>query len=170
MASTQDRKLSTYVRQHSKGFSKLRRSSSVIKELPRHVVSQQTKKLVADKVWYADESGLWNLFKLVDQKNSILTLANLSNNQEITVDIAFNDVFPHNTSVVADMTLLRSLNEPTIVYNLRERYLNRKSHTYMGSVLITSNPFEWYPEPEAHTFVGRARDPDNPHPFAIAGN
>ena len=67
------------------------------------------------------------------------------------------------------MTSLRYLHEPAILYNLKQRLLNKCPYTYMGSILITVNPFFWLPEPAINEYVGKSMNPEKPHPFAIAG-
>jgi myosin heavy subunit len=130
------------------------------------------KATVATKhVWVADsETGDWNLCKVIGQDNSMMTLQNVTTGARFSYDTAFGEVFQANDGVYPDMTYLRHLHEAAILHNLRERLLAREPYTFMGSVLISVNPFEWLENPNPAIFAGKSMDSDKPHPFAIAGN
>ena len=130
------------------------------------------KASVATKhVWVADsKTGDWNLCNVIGQENSSMTLQNLTSGERFTYDTAFGEVFQANESIYPDMTYLRHLHEAAILHNLRERLLAREPYTFMGSVLISVNPFEWLENPNPATFAGKSMESDKPHPFAIAGN
>ena len=44
---------------------------------------------------------------------------------------------------VADMTNLNCLNEPSILYNLRLRFLASHPYTYTAGICIAVNPYQW---------------------------
>lgn len=127
------------------------------------------KKIFSENIWCEDSDGLWILYKVIKQEDSNLKLQNLITKDEIEINLAFHDVYPSNNNIVADMIFLRSLSEPTIMSNLKERYINKLTYTYMGSILITINPFEWSVNPNIELYSGKPIDPENPHPYAIAG-
>lgn len=153
----------------TKAFQTLRRSSSIVKDIPKNIISQQIKKIYVENVWCEDNDGNWILYKVIQQDNSNLILYDIKKKKEISINLAFHDVYPSNNNIVSDMIFLRSLNEPTILSNLNERYMNKFTYTYMGSILIAVNPFEWSTNPNIELFSGKIRDPENPHPYAIAG-
>ena len=103
------------------------------------------------------------------QQGSVVTLRNPSTSDTFDIDLNFRDVYPHDANVVPDMTYLRSLCEPTILHNLEQRSIGQKPYTYMGPILISVNPFEWYPFPDTKQYIGKPLNSDNPHPYAIAG-
>lgn len=109
------------------------------------------------------------LHKTIQQDKSVALLKNLTTNDVKRYDLSFIDVHCHDTNVVTDMTSLHNLSEPTILYNLQQRSSNKFPYTYMGTVLISCNPFEWYPFPNNAEYYGKVLDPTKPHPFAIAG-
>jgi myosin heavy subunit len=99
----------------------------------------------------------------------VALLKNLTTNEVKRFDLSFVDIHCHDTNIVTDMTSLHSLSEPTILYNLQQRSLNKSPYTYMGTVLISCNPFEWYSFPNTTEYSGKVLDPSKPHPYAIAG-
>jgi myosin heavy subunit len=160
----------------SKAFQSIRRSSStIIKDIPLNLIQHQIKSITSEKVWIEDsDRQIWKLYHVVKQEKGDLYLRDVTNSREMVINLAFADVHPAalmDSPLASDMITLRYLNEPTILFNLKERYLKRLPYTYMGSILITANPFEWYlnSSQTAHQFIGKPCDPDNPHPYAIAG-
>ncbi|KAL7980312.1 hypothetical protein Chor_014641 [Crotalus horridus] len=81
----------------------------------------------------------------------------------------------HNVkhSGVDDMVLLSRISEDSIVENLKKRYLDDFIFTYIGSVLISVNPFKQMPyfgEKEIEMYQGAAQYENPPHIYALADN
>ncbi|XP_034265184.1 unconventional myosin-Ie isoform X2 [Pantherophis guttatus] len=79
----------------------------------------------------------------------------------------------HNVkhSGVDDMVLLSKISEDSIVENLKKRYLDDFIFTYIGSVLISVNPFKQMPyfgEREIEMYQGAAQYENPPHIYALA--
>lgn len=72
-----------------------------------------------------------------------------------------------------NMIHLNDLNEPTILHNLRQRFLKDQIYTFVSSILVACNPFKLLPiyTPEV---LDRYKDGGSrsqpPHIFAIADN
>jgi len=60
-------------------------------------------------------------------------------------------------------------NEKEILKNLRARYLTNHPYTYIGSHLISMNPFMTLSLPNIRNYVGKSFNFKQPHPFALAG-
>lgn len=129
-------------------------------------IKSKTPPFQTSNGWWMNPQGDWILCDIVQQEDDILTIKNV--NEELQVGIS--DVLPFNNDTVSDMTSLRYLHEPGILYNLQNRLLNKFPYTYMGSILISVNPFEWLPGPDMKDFIGKSTNPDKPHPYAIAGH
>lgn len=196
----------------SQTFHTLKRSSSIIKELPQQIIQQLSQtKILTKKVWIEDltpnpnpgtgndnDKGLsWKLYRVVKQENNNLYLqeekeeegrerrGGEGEEQEqeewnpnevyrddlLMINLSYVDVYSFNEDqdLVPDMVTLKYLNEPTIIYNIKQRYLSKLPYTYMGSILITANPFEWSEQFFPIDFIGKSFDPNKPHPYAIAG-
>lgn len=72
-----------------------------------------------------------------------------------------------------NMIKLNDLNEPTILHNLRQRFLGDKIYTYVSSILVACNPFKLLPiyTPEImdkYKDGGGREQP--PHIYAISDN
>ncbi|KAH0512052.1 Unconventional myosin-Ie, partial [Microtus ochrogaster] len=79
----------------------------------------------------------------------------------------------HNVkhSGVDDMVLLSKITETSIVENLKKRYMDDYIFTYIGSVLISVNPFKQMPyfgEKEIEMYQGAAQYENPPHIYALA--
>jgi hypothetical protein len=137
-----------------------------------NMIRQESRRMGKPKIafptslgWWMNPQGVWIQCEIVRQEDDSMTIRNDSS--ELLVSPS--DVLAFNVDVVADMTSLRYLHEPAILYNLQQRLLAKHPYTYMGSILIAVNPFCWLPSPELTDFVGKSLNPEQPHPFAIAG-
>jgi hypothetical protein len=148
----------------------MKRAHSISRNEPRDMVRAHKHELNAAKVWYTTQDDSWSLFDLVKQQGSVVTLYDPATAEVADIDLNFRDVYPFDPNVVPDMTYLRTLCEPTILHNLNARSLQQKPYTYMGPILISVNPFEWYPFPDTKLYIGKSMSSDNPHPYAIAGS
>uniref|UniRef100_A0A673W5L2 Osteoclast-stimulating factor 1 n=1 Tax=Salmo trutta TaxID=8032 RepID=A0A673W5L2_SALTR len=76
-------------------------------------------------------------------------------------------------SGVDDMVLLSKINEDAITDNLKKRYMDDYIFTYIGSVLISVNPFKQLPyftDREVELYQGAAQYENPPHIYALADN
>uniref|UniRef100_A0A3Q2PGV1 Myosin IEb n=1 Tax=Fundulus heteroclitus TaxID=8078 RepID=A0A3Q2PGV1_FUNHE len=76
-------------------------------------------------------------------------------------------------SGVDDMVLLSKINEDAITDNLKKRYMDDYIFTYIGSVLISVNPFKQLPyftDREVEMYQGAAQYENPPHIYALADN
>ncbi|XP_078279689.1 unconventional myosin-If-like [Rhinoraja longicauda] len=78
----------------------------------------------------------------------------------------------HNVkqSGVDDMVLLSKITEDAIVENLKKRYLDDYIFTYIGTVLISVNPFKQMPyftDREVEIYQGAAQYENPPHIYAL---
>uniref|UniRef100_A0A4W3JIW8 Myosin IF n=1 Tax=Callorhinchus milii TaxID=7868 RepID=A0A4W3JIW8_CALMI len=81
----------------------------------------------------------------------------------------------HNVkqSGVDDMVLLSKITEEAIVENLKKRYMDDYIFTYIGTVLISVNPFKQMPyftDREVELYQGAAQFENPPHIYALADN
>ncbi|XP_042212124.1 myosin heavy chain, muscle-like [Homarus americanus] len=70
-----------------------------------------------------------------------------------------------------DMSNLTYLNDASVLYNLKSRYVNRLIYTYSGLFCIAINPYKRYPIYTNRTvkiYQGKRRNEVPPHLFAIA--
>lgn len=135
----------------------------------RGSVRVQQRAFPTSEVWVEDKNDGWACCKILEEDGSVLSLQNTKTREIFAVDSAFRDVYPCNAQVVSDMTSLRHHSEPGILYNIKQRWLDKHPYTFMGSVLIAVNPCEWYDHADINSYVGKPINADISHPFAIAG-
>ncbi|XP_078510888.1 myosin-1-like [Lissotriton helveticus] len=92
------------------------------------------------------------------------------------VTVTDDDIFamnPPKFDKVEDMVMLTHLNEPAVLYNLKERYASWMIYTYSGLFCVTVNPYKWLPvyNPEVvNAYRGKKRQEAPPHIFSISDN
>ncbi|MEE6506700.1 hypothetical protein FKM82_007803 [Ascaphus truei] len=92
------------------------------------------------------------------------------------VTVKEDEVFPMNPpkfNKLEDMAMLTHLNEPSVLYNLKERYAAWMIYTYSGLFCATVNPYKWLPvyNPEVvDAYRGKKRQEAPPHIFSISDN
>ncbi|KAL1275111.1 hypothetical protein QQF64_027925 [Cirrhinus molitorella] len=86
------------------------------------------------------------------------------------------DVHPMNPpkfDKIEDMAMMTHLNEPSVLYNLKERYAAWMIYTYSGLFCATVNPYKWLPvyDPEVvAAYRGKKRMEAPPHIFSVSDN
>ncbi|GLD91537.1 hypothetical protein PINS_up000070 [Pythium insidiosum] len=73
---------------------------------------------------------------------------------------------------VEDMRLLRYLNEPSILFNLKQRFEASKPYTYTNDIVIAVNPYKWidglYGEHLHEQYLRKPRDSLSPHVYSTS--
>uniref|UniRef100_A0A8C5SBI5 Myosin heavy chain 3 n=1 Tax=Laticauda laticaudata TaxID=8630 RepID=A0A8C5SBI5_LATLA len=93
-----------------------------------------------------------------------------------TITAKAEDVYsmnPPKFDKIEDMAMLTHLNEPAVLYNLKERYSSWMIYTYSGLFCVTVNPYKWLPvyNPEVVSgYRGKKRSEAPPHIFSISDN
>ncbi|XP_053558301.1 myosin-7 [Bombina bombina] len=80
---------------------------------------------------------------------------------------------PPKFDKIEDMAMLTFLNEPAVLYNLKERYAAWMIYTYSGLFCVTVNPYKWLPVYNAEVvsaYRGKKRSEAPPHIFSISDN
>uniref|UniRef100_A0A8C6YMD3 Uncharacterized protein n=1 Tax=Naja naja TaxID=35670 RepID=A0A8C6YMD3_NAJNA len=93
-----------------------------------------------------------------------------------SVTVKDDQIFPMNPpkyDKIEDMAMMTHLNEPAVLYNLKERYAAWMIYTYSGLFCVTVNPYKWLPvyNPEVvAAYRGKKRQEAPPHIFSISDN
>ncbi|XP_047199731.1 myosin heavy chain, fast skeletal muscle-like [Hippoglossus stenolepis] len=86
------------------------------------------------------------------------------------------DIHPRNPpkfDKLEDMVMMTHLNEPCVLYNLKERYASWMIYTYSGLFCVVVNPYKWLPVYDAivvEGYRGKKRIEAPPHIFSISDN
>ncbi|KAK7916613.1 hypothetical protein WMY93_012374 [Mugilogobius chulae] len=87
-----------------------------------------------------------------------------------------DEIFPMNPpkfDKIEDMAMMTHLSEPSVLYNLKERYAAWMIYTYSGLFCVTVNPYKWLPVYDAKVvsgYRGKKRIEAPPHIFSISDN
>ncbi|RXN06583.1 myosin heavy fast skeletal muscle-like protein [Labeo rohita] len=93
-----------------------------------------------------------------------------------TLTVKEAEIFPMNPpkfDKIEDMAMMTHLNEPAVLYNLKERYAAWMIYTYSGLFCVTVNPYKWLPVYDAVVvagYRGKKRIEAPPHIFSISDN
>ncbi|XP_073699561.1 uncharacterized protein [Garra rufa] len=93
-----------------------------------------------------------------------------------TITVKEDDIHPMNPpkfDKIEDMAMMTHLNEPCVLYNLKERYAAWMIYTYSGLFCVTVNPYKWLPVYDAVVvagYRGKKRIEAPPHIFSISDN
>lgn len=152
-----------------------------------------TQPLMAESnsalVWVADQQHTFVKAKFISDDGKLAKCdlnifddddndesANNNNNNIITVPLAeIHPVNPSNFDMIDNMSELTHLNEPSVLYNLENRYANGMIYTYSGLFLVAINPYcqlNIYSPEYINLYHGVKHDDDDdsvkPHIFSIA--
>uniref|UniRef100_A0A3P9K0W8 Myosin heavy chain, fast skeletal muscle n=1 Tax=Oryzias latipes TaxID=8090 RepID=A0A3P9K0W8_ORYLA len=93
-----------------------------------------------------------------------------------TVTVKEDDIHPRNPpkfDKMEDMAMMTHLNEPSVLFNLKERYASWMIYTYSGLFCVVVNPYKWLPVYDAVVvggYRGKKRIEAPPHIFSISDN
>ncbi|XP_040926920.1 myosin heavy chain, fast skeletal muscle-like isoform X2 [Betta splendens] len=93
-----------------------------------------------------------------------------------TLTVKEDEIFPMNPpkfDKIEDMAMMTHLSEPSVLYNLKERYAAWMIYTYSGLFCVTVNPYKWLPVYDAMVvagYRGKKRVEAPPHIFSISDN
>ncbi|KAM8723550.1 myosin heavy chain, fast skeletal muscle-like isoform 2-T2 [Acanthopagrus schlegelii] len=93
-----------------------------------------------------------------------------------TITVKEEDIHPRNPpkyDKIEDMAMMTHLNEPCVLYNLKERYASWMIYTYSGLFCVVVNPYKWLPVYDAtcvEAYRGKKRIEAPPHIFSISDN
>ncbi|XP_060926239.1 myosin heavy chain, fast skeletal muscle-like isoform X2 [Limanda limanda] len=93
-----------------------------------------------------------------------------------TITVKDTEVFPMNPpkyDKIEDMAMMTHLSEPSVLYNLKERYAAWMIYTYSGLFCVTVNPYKWLPVYDSvvvEAYRGKKRIEAPPHIFSISDN
>ncbi|KAM6913345.1 myosin heavy chain, fast skeletal muscle-like [Lycodopsis pacificus] len=95
---------------------------------------------------------------------------------EETVTVKEKDCHPMNPpkyDKIEDMAMMTHLNEPSVLFNLKDRYAAWMIYTYSGLFCVTVNPYKWLPvydQKVVSAYRGKKRMEAPPHIFSVSDN
>ncbi|XP_049926283.1 myosin heavy chain, fast skeletal muscle-like [Epinephelus moara] len=142
-------------------------------------IEAQTAPFDAKTAFFvADPDNMYSKGKLVKReggKATVETLA-LEGKESKTLTVKEDDIHPMNPpkfDKMEDMAMMTHLNEPSVLFNLKERFASWMIYTYSGLFCVVVNPYKWLPVYDAQVvgaYRGKKRIEAPPHIFSISDN
>ncbi|RXN06581.1 myosin heavy fast skeletal muscle-like protein [Labeo rohita] len=140
----------------------------------RERLEAQNTPFDAKTAYFVAESGeMYLKGTLVSKDGGKATVKTLCGK---TLTVKEGEIFPMNPpkfDKIEDMAMMTHLNEPAVLYNLKERYAAWMIYTYSGLFCVTVNPYKWLPVYDAVVvagYRGKKRIEAPPHIFSISDN
>uniref|UniRef100_A0A3B3YIP3 Myosin motor domain-containing protein n=1 Tax=Poecilia mexicana TaxID=48701 RepID=A0A3B3YIP3_9TELE len=124
----------------------------------------------------SEPSEMYLKGKLVKREGGKATVETLTGKVRMHITVKEDEIFPMNPpkfDKIEDMAMMTHLNEPAVLYNLKERYAAWMIYTYSGLFCVTVNPYKWLPVYDAVVvagYRGKKRIEAPPHIFSISDN
>ncbi|XP_073349786.1 myosin heavy chain, fast skeletal muscle-like [Pagrus major] len=140
----------------------------------RERIEAQTAPFDAKTAYYVtDTDDMYVKGKLVKREGGKATVETVTGK---TTTVKEDDIHPMNPpkyDKMEDMAMMTHLNEPTVLYNLKERFASWMIYTYSGLFCVVVNPYKWLPVYDAQVvgaYRGKKRIEAPPHIFSISDN
>ncbi|CAF96455.1 unnamed protein product, partial [Tetraodon nigroviridis] len=120
-----------------------------------------------------DAEDMYVKGKLVKREGGKATVETITGK---SVTVKEDDIHPMNPpkfDKIEDMAMMTHLNEPSVLYNLKERFASWMIYTYSGLFCVVVNPYKWLPVYDSQVVVayrGKKRIEAPPHIFSISDN
>ncbi|XP_060945364.1 myosin heavy chain, fast skeletal muscle-like [Limanda limanda] len=112
--------------------------------------------------------------KVTKREGGKVTVETLEGNKTLTVkEDEIHPMNPPKYDKIEDMAMMTHLNEPTVLYNLKERFSSWMIYTYSGLFCVVVNPYKWLPVYDTivvNAYRGKKRIEAPPHIFSISDN
>ncbi|CAL4063249.1 unnamed protein product, partial [Meganyctiphanes norvegica] len=122
--------------------------------------------------WVPNEREGYILGKIEEVDDDIINVLADGESKEWKKD-QVHQVNPPKYEKTEDMSNLTFLNDPSVLWNLKDRYYNKLIYTYSGLFCIAVNPYKRFPiytDRAAKIYIGKRRSEVPPHIFAISDN
>ncbi|XP_029286638.1 myosin heavy chain, fast skeletal muscle-like [Cottoperca gobio] len=140
----------------------------------RERVEAQTTPFDAKTAYFVSEPAeMYLKGKLTKKEGGKATVDTITGK---TLTVKDTEIFPMNPpkyDKIEDMAMMTHLSEPSVLYNLKERYAAWMIYTYSGLFCVTVNPYKWLPVYDSKVvagYRGKKRIEAPPHIFSISDN
>ncbi|XP_022608440.1 myosin heavy chain, fast skeletal muscle-like [Seriola dumerili] len=145
-----------------------------LRKTERERIEAQTTPFDAKTAYFvADADEMYLKGKLVKKEGGKATVETDTGK---TVTVKEDDIHQRNPpkfDKIEDMAMMTHLNEPCVLYNLKDRYASWMIYTYSGLFCVVVNPYKWLPVYDAvvvGAYRGKKRIEAPPHIFSISDN
>ncbi|XP_066560794.1 myosin-4-like isoform X1 [Amia ocellicauda] len=149
-------------------------AAKYLRKSEKERVEAQNRAFDARTACYVDDDKVLYVKGVIQSKEGGKVTVKTEDNRTITVKE--DQVYPMNPpkyDKIEDMAMMTHLNEPCVLFNLKERYAAWMIYTYSGLFCATVNPYKWLPvyNPEVvSAYRGKKRMEVPPHIFSLSDN
>ncbi|KAF3856287.1 hypothetical protein F7725_017010, partial [Dissostichus mawsoni] len=149
-------------------------AAAYLRKPARERIQAQTTAFDAKTAFFVTEpTEMFLKGKLTKKEGGKATVETLCGK---TITVKDTEIFPMNPpkyDKIEDMAMMTHLSEPSVLYNLKERYSAWMIYTYSGLFCVTVNPYKWLPVYDSvvvNGYRGKKRVEAPPHIFSISDN
>ncbi|XP_002935256.2 myosin-4 isoform X1 [Xenopus tropicalis] len=149
-------------------------AASFLRKSEKERIEAQNKPFDAKNTVYIDDTNTLFVKGFITARDGDkITVKTEDGRTETVTESQIYQQNPPKYDKIEDMAMMTHLNEPSVLFNLKERYAAWMIYTYSGLFCITVNPYKWLPvyNPEVVAgYRGKKRVEAPPHIFSISDN
>ncbi|MGH0134503.1 UNVERIFIED_CONTAM: hypothetical protein FKN15_056928 [Acipenser sinensis] len=149
-------------------------AAQFLRKSEKERVEAQNRPFDARTFCYVDDAKELYIKGVIQSKEDGKATVKTEDNRTVTVkDDQVLPMNPPKYDKIEDMAMMTHLNEPSVLFNLKERYAAWMIYTYSGLFCATVNPYKWLPVYNlevVNAYRGKKRQEAPPHIFSISDN
>ncbi|KAF3856289.1 hypothetical protein F7725_017012 [Dissostichus mawsoni] len=149
-------------------------AAAYLRKPERERLEAQTTPFDAKSAYFvAEPAEMFLKGTLVKKEGGKATVETLCGKTITVKDTEIFSMNPPKYDKIEDMVMMTHLSEPSVLYNLKERYAAWMIYTYSGLFCVTVNPYKWLPVYDSvvvNGYRGKKRIEAPPHIFSISDN
>ncbi|XP_029906511.1 myosin heavy chain, fast skeletal muscle-like isoform X3 [Myripristis murdjan] len=149
-------------------------AASYLRKPEKERIEAQNTPFDAKTAYFVSEaSEMYLKGKLIKREGGKATVETLCGKTLTVKEDEIHPMNPPKFDKIEDMAMMTHLNEPAVLYNLKERYAAWMIYTYSGLFCVTVNPYKWLPVYDSQVvtaYRGKKRIEAPPHIFSISDN
>ncbi|XP_078718881.1 myosin heavy chain, skeletal muscle, adult-like [Lampetra fluviatilis] len=150
------------------------KAAPFLRKSEKERLEAQTRPFDMKKECYVDDPKVEFVKATIKSSEGGKVTVDTETGQTVTVkDTQVHQMNPPKFDKIEDMAMLTFLNEPSVLFNLKERYAAWMIYTYSGLFCVTINPYKWLPVYDPIVvagYRGKKRQEAPPHIFSISDN
>uniref|UniRef100_A0A8C5NAL2 Zgc:66156 n=1 Tax=Gouania willdenowi TaxID=441366 RepID=A0A8C5NAL2_GOUWI len=149
-------------------------ASIYLRKPEKERIEAQTAPFDAKSAFFVvDPDDMYVKGKLVKREGGKATVDTVTGKTLTVKDTDIHPMNPPKYDKMEDMAMMTHLNEPSVLFNLKERFASWMIYTYSGLFCVVVNPYKWLPVYDAvvvNAYRGKKRIEAPPHIFSISDN
>ncbi|XP_061426068.1 myosin-1B-like [Lethenteron reissneri] len=150
------------------------KAAPFLRKSEKERLEAQTRPFDMKKNCFVDDPKIEFVKATIKSSEGGKVTVDTENGQTVTVrEDQVHQMNPPKFDKIEDMVMLTFLNEPSVLFNLKERYAAWMIYTYSGLFCVTVNPYKMLPVYDPIVvagYRGKKRQEAPPHIFSISDN